>query len=125
MSKNLRQNGNIFISNAAFADSEVLQLPIEVGQQPFWHLYTLQIAWGRLNKDKVAFFRHAENNGIGVQVHYIPLHCQPIAQKMIVEQAMTGAEGFYHGVVSLPCFPDLSLSDQQRVIDMVRDFVID
>jgi UDP-4-amino-4,6-dideoxy-N-acetyl-beta-L-altrosamine transaminase len=54
--------------------------------------------------------------GIGVQLHYSAVHLQPYYRAMgFAEGQFPEAEGYVNSAISLPLFPGLSASDQQRV----------
>lgn len=55
--------------------------------------------------------------GIGVNVHYIPVHTQPYYRQMGFQLGnFPAAESYYAEVISLPLFPALSDADQDKVI---------
>jgi dTDP-4-amino-4,6-dideoxygalactose transaminase len=60
--------------------------------------------------------------GILVQVHYLPVYWHPYYMDRygFTEGLCPEAERYYDSCLSLPCFPDLSDSDQDRVIEAVR-----
>ena len=54
--------------------------------------------------------------GIGVQLHYSPVHLQPYYRALgFAEGQFPEAEVYASSAISLPLFPDLSAVDQQRV----------
>jgi dTDP-4-amino-4,6-dideoxygalactose transaminase len=54
-------------------------------------------------------------------VHYIPVHWQPIYQKRgFGPGEYPQAEKYYREAVSLPVYPGLSKEDQERVIQAVK-----
>ncbi len=55
--------------------------------------------------------------GIGTQVHYIPLHRQPYYRALYGPLDLPGAERFYARCLSLPLFPDMTEDDVSRVCD--------
>lgn len=82
-----------------------------------WHLYVLRvpaIAHGRV-------FRELRERGIGVNLHYIPVHLQPYYRmRGFTEGQFPEAESYYHEAISLPIFPALDAAAQERVIDACR-----
>ncbi len=69
-------------------------------------------------------YDYLHEQGILVQVHYIPVHLQPYYRKRFG----TGpglcpeTEKYYSEALSLPLFPAMSDQDQQRTVAAVRDF---
>lgn len=90
--------------------------PPAPGQAPFWHLCPVQVDLERLGLDRHRLFAHAAAAGIALQTHYIPLHCQPLLAGAARCGTLIGAERAYRGLVSLPCFPDLTDDEQDRVL---------
>lgn len=59
--------------------------------------------------------------GIGVQVHYVPVHHHPISADITLPpDGLPVCEWVYDGVLSLPLFPSLTEADQDRVIEVLR-----
>lgn len=87
------------------------------GQSPFWHLAAAWFDWPLLGFDRRTYFASAGRVGYAPQVHYIPLHWQPVLAHAVRASDLSGAERAYSGLVSLPCYPDLSESEQTIILD--------
>ena len=91
------------------------------GTRSAYHLYPVRVP--------ALLRRHAfealRAGGIGVQVHYIPVHLQPWYRR----ELGTGpgdcplAEQFYREVLSLPCFPSMTDDDVVRVVKALAAIV--
>ncbi len=90
------------------------------GQQPFWHLAVAQLDWTRLGTTRRAAFAAAAQAGLAPQVHYIPLHCQPVLSGATRASDLAGADRAYQGMVSLPCYPDLTEPERSQVVAWIR-----
>lgn len=104
----------------AFADDDRLRgLPQRPGTHSAWHLYPIRLDRTRLRGGREAVYRALHEEGIGVQVHYIPVHLQPYYRTRLGTGYgdLPNTEAAYLELLSLPLFPDLSGSDQERVID--------
>ncbi|MFN6338410.1 MAG: UDP-4-amino-4,6-dideoxy-N-acetyl-beta-L-altrosamine transaminase [Cyanobacteriota bacterium] len=56
--------------------------------------------------------------GIGVQVHYTPVHLQPYYRRLGFQEGdFPAAEAYATNSISLPLYPGLRAADQQRVVD--------
>jgi len=104
--------------NQAFADCEHLVTPFErVDCHSSWHLYML----GFKGMDRHRVFERLRGKGLGVNVHYIPVHMQPYYKKHF--QTSPGdypvAENYYAGIVTMPMFPSMTDEDVQYVIETV------
>ena len=102
-------------------DLDALVLPpTRPGAEPTWHLYSLRIRDGR----RRALFDHLRENGIGVQVNYIPVYWHPLYADLGYRRGMCPvAEEYYAQEISLPLYPDLADGDVDQVIELVRGFV--
>ena len=59
--------------------------------------------------------------GIGVNLHYIPVHTQPYYQAMGFRKGQfPEAERYYEEAISLPMFPTLTASDQKAVVEALN-----
>lgn len=87
-----------------------------------WHLYVVQLMLEELPKSRRQIYDELRQRGIGVNVHYIPVHLQPQYKALgHKEGAFRVAERYYRRALSLPMFSGLSESDQDRVISNLKD----
>lgn len=96
-----------------------LDLPVtEPETRPAWHLYIVRVEDpGR----RRAFFEAMTERGIGVQVHYIPVHRHPYYEDLGYAAGLCPrAEELYARIVSIPLFPAMTDDDAGRVIEAVR-----
>ena len=85
-----------------------------------WHLYVIgwNAACGRLHAEAFSALRAA---GIGVQVHYIPLHLHPLFRKLGFKTGQyPNAEAHYDRAISIPLYATLREAEQDRVVDHLR-----
>jgi dTDP-4-amino-4,6-dideoxygalactose transaminase len=69
-------------------------------------------------------FEELKANGIGVNIHYIPVHTQPFYKEMGFKIGdFPEAEKYYSEAISLPMYPGLSLEDQWKVVDVLASIV--
>mgnify|MGYP003672397052 CR=1 FL=1 len=77
------------------------------------HLYVVQVDAAR----RRAVFEGLRARGVGVNVHYIPIHLQPHYRAMGFSQGdFPAAEAYYARAISLPMFPTLSAEDRHYVV---------
>jgi dTDP-4-amino-4,6-dideoxygalactose transaminase len=77
-----------------------------------------------MKKNRRQVFEELRASGIGVNVHYIPVHMQPYFRMLGFNAGdFPEAEKYYKNAISLPMFPELSEKDQDYVIDMLRDIL--
>ncbi|MCT1867127.1 UDP-4-amino-4,6-dideoxy-N-acetyl-beta-L-altrosamine transaminase [Dermabacter sp. p3-SID358] len=90
------------------------------GAEPAWHLYPLRVP----AKRRRAIFESLREQGIGVQVNYIPAYWHPVFEDLGYKRGMCPvAEDFYRREISLPMFPGLTDGDVERVIEAFRKAV--
>ena len=90
-----------------------------------YHLYPLQINFGKKEISKIDFFHEMKKVGINLQVHYIPVHYQPYYQKNygFEKGDFPIAEDFYSKEVSLPIYPSLNFEDQEKVVNKIKQLI--
>ena len=83
-----------------------------------YHLYVIQLDLDQLKVDRGTIFRALRGEGIGVNVHYIPVHLHPYYQQTfnIGVGLCPVAEKAYQRILSLPMFPRMNDLDVQDVI---------
>jgi UDP-4-amino-4,6-dideoxy-N-acetyl-beta-L-altrosamine transaminase len=107
---------------------EVLQsLPVQLPNdssytQSSFHLYVIRLKIERLKRSKSEIFEALRDRGIGVQIHYIPVHTQPYYQELgFAWGDFPIAEHYYQEAISLPLYPDLSFSEQDFVLESLGE----
>lgn len=104
--------------NEALSGLPGLRLPARRPHvDPAWHLYAVGVLDGRRRE----VYERMRQAGIGVQVNYLPAYRHPVFADMGYRRGMCPvAEEFYARQLSLPLFPDLTDSDQDRVIEALH-----
>ena len=102
---------------AALAPLSPLVVPLHrhIRRPHAWHLYVALVDFAAAGLDRGGMMRALQRQGIGSQVHYIPLHRQPYYRRRYGPLALPGAEGFYRRCLSLPLFVGLEEADVDRV----------
>ena len=86
-----------------------------------FHLYPIQIDAEHTSKGRREVFEALRASGIGVNVHYIPVHTQPYYQALGFRPGdFPEAERYYERGISLPMYAALSDTDQDRVVAALR-----
>lgn len=100
-------------------DTLLAGLPLTLPKRPAdrysgLHLYVVQLSESSRRR---AVFEGLRAAGIGVNVHYIPVHLQPYYSKMgFIKGDFPAAEAYYEAAISLPMFPTMSDADQDKVV---------
>ena len=104
-------------------NSEFYDLPQVGGDQvSSFHLYIIKLK-EELKSNHRKLFSHLRSNGIGVNIHYIPIHYHPYYKKLGFRKGdFPNAENYYQRAISIPLYFGLSKSDQKYVIDEMNRF---
>lgn len=85
-----------------------------------FHLYVIRLQLDKIKLNRSQVFDSMRSNGIGVNVHYIPIHTQPYYQKMGFRLGdFPVAERYYSEAISLPIFPALKDDEQKSVVNIL------
>ncbi len=83
-----------------------------------WHLYAIEFDRDTTSIDRGQVFQAMRAAGIGVNVHYIPIHTQPYYRRLGFQPGdFPASENYYRGALSLPLFPALSEEQQDYVVN--------
>ncbi len=86
-----------------------------------WHLYVIRLNLGKINKTHRQVFDQLRQAGIGVNLHYIPVHTQPYYQNLGFEWGdFPEAERYYQDAISIPLYYGLLDKEQDRVVATVQ-----
>lgn len=103
-----------------FADCDGVSVPADFdGGRHAWHLYPIQIDIEALRIDRDRFIRCLLDEGIGVSVHFIPLHYHPFFKRHLGHGVgdFPVTESYFRRAVSLPIYPSMTEDD---VADVLR-----
>lgn len=112
--------------DAAFKDLAAIECPqVPQGQFSAFHLYVVRLRLDRLTKTRKEIFLELREKGLGVHVHYPPIHLQPYFKREYGYKPgdFPVAEECYARSISLPIFPKMSDDDIRYVIDAVTDVI--
>jgi UDP-4-amino-4,6-dideoxy-N-acetyl-beta-L-altrosamine transaminase len=81
------------------------------------HLYVIRLKTNQISKTHREVFEALRQQGIGVNLHYIPIYRQPYYQRMGFDAAdFPESESYYAEAISLPIFYAMSDSQQDTVV---------
>jgi len=109
--------------DAALADLPLIlpPRPVHAGDLHSWHLYVVRLSDdATLNRDQLIESLFAD--GIGVSVHYIPLHLHPYWKERydLKPEQFPHSQKAYERMVTLPLYTRMTDDDVERVITAVR-----
>ncbi len=111
-------------------NTELHDLPLVLPYQMLesdssFHLYPILIQTDQISRTRVEVFNALREQGIGVNVHYIPVHTQPYYQKMGFAQGdFLVAEAYYQQTISIPVFHAMTEQDQETVIKVLQQVLV-
>lgn len=86
------------------------------------HLYVIRLQLDKVSLDHRAVFGALRTRGIGVNLHYIPVHTQPYYRQMGFKLGeYPNAERYYAEAISLPMFQTLENDQQDRVVAALEE----
>jgi UDP-4-amino-4,6-dideoxy-N-acetyl-beta-L-altrosamine transaminase len=111
--------------DAAFSSVSALRTPTSHGHVSHgWHLYVIRVTGDPALRRPL--FERMRAIGLGVQVHYVPVHHHPHFQgKVELADDLAVADDFYARCISLPMFPRMTDDQVSSVIERTRQAVSD
>lgn len=89
------------------------------------HLYVMRLQLDEIQPTHQQVFEALRENGIGVNLHYIPVHTQPYYQQMGFKAGdFPEAESYYAEAISLPMFQTMSDEQQDEVVAAIRKAIL-
>lgn len=111
---------------AAKYDQAFAGLPLRTQKEPkgvrsSYHLYVILLDAPELKAKHREIFESLREQGIGVNLHYIPVYRQPYYERFEYRRGdYPEMENYYTSAITLPLYPTLSEQDQNKVIDAVK-----
>jgi perosamine synthetase len=120
---NLKRRGEIAhrYTEALRTQAAVVTPTVRRDVNPAWHIYPIRLDLTKLKMKRDAVFRALLAEGIGVNVHYIPVHLHPYYKERFGYRGgeYPVAEDAYERLITLPLFPAMTDHDVEDVIDAV------
>ncbi|WP_194945019.1 DegT/DnrJ/EryC1/StrS family aminotransferase, partial [Shewanella sp. TC10] len=115
--RNLLANGY----HQHFSDTDIdVFMPLANSLSAF-HLLIIKLP---AHCDRKRIFEAMREAGIGVHVHYIPIHLQPYYQALGFNKGdFPAAEAYYQSCLTLPLFPNLTTEEQDYICDTLKGLV--
>lgn len=89
------------------------------GVNSSWHLYVIRLDDPARHR---ATFEVLRANGIGVNLHYIPVHLQPYYRELgFIPGQFPTSEDYYARAISIPLYAGLTDDEQAQVVDQLTN----
>ena len=94
---------------------------VDLIEESAWHLYVIRIDPSQTGKTRRQVYDAMRAAGIGVQVHYIPVHLQPYYRALGFKPGhCPDAELYSEQALSLPLYPALTDGEQDQAVAALR-----
>lgn len=106
------------------------ELPVTVPHQfedsySALHLYPIQLELDKISKSHAQVFDELRAKGIGVNLHYIPVHTQPYYKNMGFKQGdFPSSEAYYNRAISIPLFHSMTFEQQDEVVRVLTEVLV-
>ena len=108
--------------NDLFSRSQIDLPKIKSENYSSWHLYIIRINSNNNGLNRNSIFEKLRNNGIYVNVHYIPIYRQPYYQKMNFKlKDYPESEKYYKEAISIPIFPGMTCEQQEKISSIISE----
>jgi len=88
------------------------------------HLYVIRLNLDMIRRTHKEVFEGLRAQGIGVNLHYIPVHLQPYYERMGFRPGdFPEAEKYYREAISIPMYHTLTFEQQDIVVNAIQDSV--
>jgi perosamine synthetase len=105
--------------DAAFARMPAVRpLVTRPGVEHAYHLYVVRLDLGRLTAGRAEIYAALRREGIGVNVHYVPVHLHPFYKDRFGTRPglCPSAEAAYEEILTIPMFPRMTDRDVEDVV---------
>jgi len=105
------------------SEIEGIVTPYEAENRTYvYHLYVVKTLEEKCGVSRDELFLKLSSKGIGLSVHYIPLHLMTFYKKTLGHEtgSLPNAEEAYREVLSLPLFPTISKNQIDYVVDSLK-----
>lgn len=107
--------------NKALSSLPVKTPVIQEHSYSSYHLYIIRLNLKAICSSHHDIFVNLRELGIGVNLHYIPIHLHPYYQNLGFQKGdFPNAEIFYNEAISLPMFPTISDDSIQEVVNKLE-----
>ena len=89
------------------------------------HLYVIRLKINEITITHKECFEQLREKGIGVNLHYIPVHTQPYYKELgLVFTQLDEAESYYQDAISIPLFHAMTEAQQDEVIKVIKEVLV-
>lgn len=88
------------------------------------HLFVIRLNLSEVKNTRKEVFDYLRENGVGVNVHYKPVHTQPYYKDLGFKSGdFPISESYYSEAISLPMFHLMTYEEQDRVVAVLKEII--
>jgi len=88
------------------------------------HLYIIRLKLNEISLSHDEVFKKLRENGIGVNLHYIPVHTQPYYKCLgFTKGQFPESEQYYSEAISIPLFHTMTEQQQMKVVSVLKELL--
>jgi len=89
-----------------------------------YHLYIINLKNKELSKSHKEIFIQLQKNGLGINLHYTPIHLQPYYRKLGFKKGMfINAENYAQSAISIPLHPSLTDKSLKKIVSIIKKVI--
>ena len=89
-----------------------------------WHIFVIHLKLKELKLSRLEIYNSLRNKGIGVNVHYIPVHLHPFYKNLGFNKGdFPNSENYYDGAITIPMFTKLKKKEINYVIQALKESI--
>ena len=89
-----------------------------------WHIFVIHLKLKELKLSRLEIYNSLRNKGIGVNVHYIPVHLHPFYKNLGFNKGdFPNSENYYDGAITIPMFTKLKKKEIKYVIQALKESI--
>jgi UDP-4-amino-4,6-dideoxy-N-acetyl-beta-L-altrosamine transaminase len=89
-----------------------------------WHIFVIRLKLSELKLSRLEIYNSLRNKGIGVNVHYIPVHLHPFYKNLGFNKGdFPNSENYYEGAITIPMFTKLKKKEIKYVIQALKESI--
>ena len=89
-----------------------------------WHIFVIRLKLSELKLSRLEIYNSLRNKGIGVNVHYIPVHLHPFYKNLGFNKGdFPNSENYYDGAITIPMFTKLKKKEMKFVIQALKESI--
>ena len=97
--------------------SSINPLEQKIDRDSSHHLYVIRVRGEK--KEREILYNNLHENGIGVNLHYIPIYKHTYYKYL---DTLNEAEGYYKKAISLPLFPNITDSELNKIVNNISNY---